>query len=120
MDLSVTPTILKEVARSLNAGLNGNSGKSRIAEQVRSASSYSGSDGQVILQYYTDHLHGDMSLHPAAGQPVYDKIYLHVPVKERREAQNRGALWDKKRKQCFIYENEDIVPFANWLNLNGM
>ncbi len=42
------------------------------------------------------------------------KFYLDVPYDERKEAQMRGAKWDKDTKQWYITNKQNIYDFKEW------
>jgi putative DNA primase/helicase len=43
-----------------------------------------------------------------------DKVYLHVPYKERREAQALGARWDRQEQSWFVSTAVDPAVFVRW------
>lgn len=48
--------------------------------------------------------------------PATDKIYLHVPFKEKEQARELGAKWDRQEKSWYIPADLDKEAFAHWLN----
>ena len=48
--------------------------------------------------------------------PATDKTYLHVPFKEKEQASELGAKWDRQEKSWYIPADLDKEAFAHWLN----
>ena len=48
--------------------------------------------------------------------PATDKTYLHVPFKEKEQASELGAKWDRQEKSWYIPADLDNEAFAHWLN----
>ena len=48
--------------------------------------------------------------------PPTDKTYLHVPFKEKEQAREMGAKWDRQEKSWYIPADLDKEAFAHWLN----
>ena len=48
--------------------------------------------------------------------PPTDKTYLHVPFKEKEQARELGAKWDRQEKSWYIPADLDKEAFAHWLN----
>lgn len=48
--------------------------------------------------------------------PATDKTYLHVPFKEKEQAREMGAKWDRQEKSWYIPADLDKEAFAHWLN----
>lgn len=49
--------------------------------------------------------------------PVTDRTYFHVPFKEKEQARELGAKWDRQEKSWYIPADLDKEAFAHWLNL---
>lgn len=45
-----------------------------------------------------------------------DRNYVHVPFKEKEQARELGAKWDRQEKSWYIPDGVDKEPFAHWLN----
>lgn len=52
----------------------------------------------------------------ASQAPVADRTYFHVPFKEKEQARELGAKWDRQEKSWYIPAEVDKQPFAHWLN----
>lgn len=48
--------------------------------------------------------------------PAMDKTYLQVPFKEKEQARELGAKWDRQEKSWYIPADLDKETFAHWLN----
>lgn len=48
--------------------------------------------------------------------PATDKTYLHVPFKEKEQASELGAKWDRQEKSWYIPADLAKEAFAHWLN----
>ena len=48
--------------------------------------------------------------------PVTDRTYFHVPFKEKEQARELGAKWDRQEKSWYIPADLDKEAFAHWLN----
>ena len=48
--------------------------------------------------------------------PATHKTYLHVPFKEKEQASELGAKWDRQEKSWYIPADLDKEAFAHWLN----
>lgn len=46
--------------------------------------------------------------------PRDSKVYIFVPFKDRDEAKELGAKWDKDKKQWFVPSGLDFAKFAKW------
>lgn len=42
------------------------------------------------------------------------RTYLNVPFREKNEAKNLGAKWDRRNKAWYVNEGTDLKPFAKW------
>lgn len=45
-----------------------------------------------------------------------DRTYVQVPFKEKEQARELGAKWDRQEKSWYIPDGVDKEPFAHWLN----
>ncbi|MGC6373688.1 zincin-like metallopeptidase domain-containing protein [Pseudomonas sp. S2.OTC.A_B10] len=45
-----------------------------------------------------------------------DRTYVDVPFKEKEQARELGAKWDRQEKSWYIPDGVDKEPFAPWLN----
>lgn len=41
-------------------------------------------------------------------------LYLVVPYSEKDEAKKLGCRWDKKKKQWYVIDPENIFDFVKW------
>ncbi len=51
-------------------------------------------------------------------QPVEKRVYLNVPYREKGQAKQLGAGWDRQRKQWYVPSGRSVEPFAAWLPQN--
>ncbi|WP_339145284.1 zincin-like metallopeptidase domain-containing protein [Pseudoalteromonas galatheae] len=49
-----------------------------------------------------------------------NKVFLNVPFKEKQEAKELGAKWDRERRSWYIRETMDKGPFEKWLKPEGL
>ena len=42
------------------------------------------------------------------------RIYLNVPFREKNEAKEAGAKWDRRHKSWYVNDGEDLKAFAKW------
>lgn len=45
-----------------------------------------------------------------------DRTYVQIPFKEKEQARELGAKWDRQERSWYIPEGVDKEPFAHWLN----
>ena len=57
-------------------------------------------------------------LQPAAEKPV-DRTYINVPFKEKGEAKELGAKWDRQKTSWYIPEGVNQSVFTKWLNVEA-
>lgn len=48
--------------------------------------------------------------------PADDRTYVHVPFKEKEQARELGAKWDRQERSWYIPADVDKGPFEHWLN----
>ena len=48
-------------------------------------------------------------------QPVAKRVYLNVPYREKGQAKQLGAGWDRQRKQWYVPSGRSVDAFAAWL-----
>lgn len=48
-------------------------------------------------------------------QPVEKRVYLNVPYREKGQAKQLGAGWDRQRKQWYVPSGRSVDAFAAWL-----
>lgn len=47
------------------------------------------------------------------------QTYLQTVYKDRERVKSLGARWDSARKQWYVPEGHDLLPFASWLPAKG-
>lgn len=52
----------------------------------------------------------------AEPSQVVDRTYVQVPFKEKEQARELGAKWDRQERSWYIPDGVDKEPFAHWLN----
>lgn len=45
-----------------------------------------------------------------------DRVYVQIPFKEKEQARELGAKWDRQEKSWYIPDGVDKEPFAHWIN----
>jgi antirestriction protein ArdC/phage/plasmid primase-like uncharacterized protein/predicted RNA methylase len=48
-------------------------------------------------------------------EPKKERAYINVPFKEKNEAKQLGARWDRQQQSWFIPADADTLPFNKWL-----
>ena len=49
------------------------------------------------------------------GAAQFDKTYLQVPYKEKNQAKELGAKWDRGKQSWYVPAAVDLVAFAKWV-----
>ncbi|WP_426811686.1 zincin-like metallopeptidase domain-containing protein (plasmid) [Pseudomonas sp. WOUb67] len=52
----------------------------------------------------------------ATAEKPNNRTYIDVPFKEKNEAKEQGAKWDRQERSWYIPEGVDKAPFEHWLN----
>lgn len=52
-------------------------------------------------------------------QTAQEKTWLNVPYKEKNEAKQQGARWDKGAKSWYAQEGTNLAPLSKWLPENN-
>lgn len=52
---------------------------------------------------------------PAVAEKLVDRTYINVPFKEKGEARELGAKWDRQKRSWYIPEGVDQANFTKWL-----
>lgn len=47
-------------------------------------------------------------------KPAGENLYLNVPFKEKDEAKELGARWDRSKRSWYVPAGVDVAPFAKW------
>jgi len=55
----------------------------------------------------------------AGQQLAQEKTWLNVPYKEKNEAKQHGARWDKEAKSWYAPEGTNLAPLNKWLPENN-
>lgn len=60
-------------------------------------------------------LEQSQAVEPEQSQPA-DRTYVQIPFKEKEQARELGAKWDRQEKSWYIPDGVDKEPFAHWIN----
>lgn len=47
-------------------------------------------------------------------EPTKERTYINVPYKQKNEAKELGARWDRQQQSWFVPPGVDVAPFAKW------
>lgn len=57
----------------------------------------------------------DRDRQQAAQQQKTERTYINVPYREKNEAKELGARWDRQQQSWYVPGNLDAGPFAKWV-----
>ena len=89
-------------------------------EQLEGECAKSAAISQAVLQGQNEERQTEVpeakaSMPERQEQPVAKRVYLNVPYREKGQAKQLGAGWDRQRKQWYVPSGRSVDAFAAWL-----
>ena len=56
----------------------------------------------------------------AKADQASGRNYINVPFKEKNEAKQLGARWDRQQQSWYVPQGVDAAPFAKWAQVDAM
>jgi putative DNA primase/helicase len=85
-----------------------------LAEDAKSAQRAEGERRTTEQPAQSDHRASATATQQAAKKPIADRQFLNVPFKEKNEAKQLGARWDRQEQSWYVPGGIDANLFAKW------